>query len=320
MSTANFHASAVAFGPTRGVLILGSSGSGKSRLALALAQALGGVIINADSMQVYDGLRVLTARPTDDEMALAPHRLYGHVDSAIAYSTGAWLRDVAALDLAGEFAGRRPIFVGGTGLYFRALTEGLSQMPEIPEQIRTKWRYRLGEAGPSGLHRELMLRDPRVAMKLRAGDGQRIVRALEVLEASGRSILDWQSNASPSVVGASATHRFVFDPDRSWLNERISRRFDAMAAGGAIDEVRALTLRNLDPDLPSMRAIGVPQFSAGLRGELPLEEAVNRAIVATRQYAKRQNTWFRNQLDASWTRLDPQVGDLTERVMALVRI
>lgn len=284
------------------VLIAGPTASGKSRLALDVARRTGGVIINADSMQVYSGLRVLTARPDDDDLAAAPHLLYGHIDPSVPYSTGQWLRDAAALD--GQLAGRKAIFVGGTGLYFRALTEGLSAMPDVHEEIRNRWRARLEEEGPAELHRELANIDPKAASALQPNDGQRIVRALEVIEASGRSILDWQAQKGTSLVDVESAERLLVDIDRDLLRQRINSRFDAMIALGVLEEVRELVARKLDLSLPAMRAIGVPELSAHLEGKSSLSNAVDRAKTATRQYAKRQLTWFRNQLGPGWKAID----------------
>jgi len=282
------------------ILIAGPTASGKSRLALDLARRENGVIVNTDSMQVYDVLRVLTARPSHDDLRAAPHLLYGHVHPSIAYSTGAWLRDVRALVDRGAFDGKTPIFVGGTGLYFRALVEGLSQMPDIPQAIRDRWRYKLGEDGPARLHRVLMEQDPVVALRLNAGDGQRIVRALEVLEASGRSIRDWQAETAPPLIDQSSVRMFQIEIDRAVLVDRIEKRFDQMMVAGAIGEVRALLDLRLDPALPAMRAIGVPELSSYLAGDCPLAAAVEKAKASTRQYAKRQATWFRHQLGENW--------------------
>jgi tRNA dimethylallyltransferase len=285
------------------ILIAGPTASGKSALALALAERTGGVVVNADSMQVYSVLRLLTARPTDAELARAPHALYGHVHPATPSSTGTWLRDVEDLAAGGAFSGRVPIFTGGTGLYFRALTEGLSEMPDIPEATRVRWRYRLKEEGAERLYRVLMQEDPKVAMQLRAGDGQRIVRALEVLEASGRSILDWQAERGRPLVDAASARLFVIDPDREQLAHRIDARFDRMIQAGAIEEARAIASLDLDDARPAMKAIGVRELIAADSGEITLAEAVERAKIATRQYAKRQSTWFRNQFGPQWQRI-----------------
>ncbi len=288
------------------VLIAGPTASGKSRLALDFARRENGVIVNANSMQVYDVLRLLTARPGNDDLDAVPHLLYGHVHPSVAYSTGGWLRDVQKLIDDGAFEERTPIFVGGTGLYFRALVEGLSQMPEIPQFIRDRWRYKLGEEGPSRLHRILMEHDPDVAMRLKAGDGQRIVRALEVLEASGRSILEWQAENAPPLIDQSTVRMLQIDADRETLVGRIEKQFDQMMQAGAIDEVRALLDLRLDPKLPAMRAIGVPELSSYLSGGCSQAEAIERAKASTRQYAKRQATWFRHQLGQNWRKLPLQ--------------
>ena len=285
------------------ILIAGPTASGKSRLALELAERLGGTVVNADSMQVYAVLDVLTARPSAEEMRRAPHLLYGHVHPGIAYSTGAWMRDVVSLADSGKLADARPIFVGGTGLYFRALEEGISEMPEIPASVRERWRYELADKGADKLHRILMREDPEVAMTLRAGDGQRIVRALEVLEASGRSILKWQAERGKPLIDRDSARFIVIEPDRAELVARIDRRFDGMIDAGALDEVKALAALDLDPLLPAMKAIGVRELQAALRGEISMAEAIERAKIATRQYAKRQSTWFRNQLGPHWRRV-----------------
>ena len=293
------------------ILIAGPTASGKSRLALELAETLGGTVVNADSMQVYSVLDVLTARPSAEEMRRAPHLLYGHVVPDTAYSTGAWMRDVVSLADNGKLSDGPPIFVGGTGLYFRALEEGISEMPDIPKAIRERWRYELAERGADKLHRILMREDPEVAMTLRAGDGQRIVRALEVLEASGRSILKWQAERGRPLIDRNSALFFVIEPDRAELVARIDRRFDGMIDAGALEEVKAIAALNLDPQLPAMKAIGVRELSAALRGETGMGEAIERAKIATRQYAKRQSTWFRHQLGPHWLRLrEPDVSQI----------
>lgn len=284
------------------LLIAGPTASGKSALALELAVKHGGAIINVDSMQVYSGLRILTARPSDADLEKAPHHLYGHVDPKSDYSTGAWLRDVKALFDKGMLEDRRPIFVGGTGLYFRALTEGLSEMPVIPQSVRERWRYHLIEDGVAKLHGLLFRRDPETAMRLRKTDSQRVVRALEVLDASGRSILEWQRLRDEPLVDMATARAGVMDIARDVLVERIDRRFDGMVEQGAVQEVKELLAMRLDDVRPVMKAIGVRQFRAALQGEISEPEAVEQAKIATRQYAKRQATWFRHQLDERWTR------------------
>jgi tRNA dimethylallyltransferase len=272
-------------------------------MALALAEEKGGVIVNTDSMQAYSVLNVLTARPTEADMKRAPHHLYGHVSPKTAYSTGAWLRDVMKLMDEDVFSGKVPIFVGGTGLYFRALAEGISEMPDIPPQIRDRWRYRLIEDGPGRLHRILRQEDPDVALRLKPTDGQRIVRALEVLEASGKSILRWQAEKGRPLIDRASAHFFVIEPEREALVDRIDRRFDGMLVFGAMEEVRAVTALELDPALPAMKAIGLRELQAAASGEITLSEAIMRAKIATRQYSKRQATWFRNQLGPEWKRI-----------------
>jgi tRNA dimethylallyltransferase len=285
------------------ILIAGPTASGKSALALELARQTGGCIVNADSMQVYSVLNVLTARPGAAELAAAPHHLYGHVDPGRHYSAGLWLADVKRLRDDAVFDERRPIFTGGTGLYFRALSEGLSEMPDIPQSVRERWRYRLVEEGSSRLHTVLMREDPKAAATLRPSDGQRIVRALEVLQASGRSILDWQAERGRPLVDQRTARHLIIQADRMALAERISRRFDRMIDDGALKEVEALMALNLNPQLPAMKAIGVRELQSAIAGILPFDAAIERAKIATRQYAKRQATWFRHQLGAEWSRV-----------------
>jgi len=284
------------------VLIAGPTASGKSALALEIASREDGVVVNADSMQVYSVLNVLTARPTADDLAKAPHELYGHVHPSVAYSTGAWLREVARLVAEGRLAGRRPVFVGGTGLYFRALAGGLSEMPDIPEPIRAYWRRRLEKEGPARLHGLLAEKDGDAAAAIKPTDGQRIVRGLEVLEASGRSIMDWQAGRGTPLVDRATARFIVIEPPRALLAERIEARFSRMVEEGAIVEVKALLALGLDPGLPAMRAIGVRELAAVIEGRTSFDEARRLAVTATRQYAKRQSTWFRNQLGPEWRR------------------
>ncbi|MBB3540670.1 tRNA dimethylallyltransferase [Rhizobium sp. BK176] len=285
------------------ILITGPTASGKSALAVELAKEHSGAVVNADSMQVYDTLRVLTARPSEDDIQGIPHYLYGHVPASRAYSTGAWLRDVTDLLQRLRADGRKPIFVGGTGLYFKALTGGLSDMPAIPEDVRNSLRSRLQDEGPDELYRQLQERDPAVAGSLRPQDGQRIVRALEVIEATGRSIIDFQAQAGPVMIDPSAARKIVVEPERAVLHQRINGRFEKMLEQGAEGEVKALLSLSLSPDMPVMKAIGVSQIAAMLNGELTRDEVLERGAAATRQYAKRQMTWFRNQMDESWERL-----------------
>lgn len=285
------------------ILITGPTASGKSALAMQMAEKHGGVVINADSMQVYDTLRVLTARPSEDDTARVTHLLYGHVPATRAYSTGEWLRDVTALLPVLRAEGRVPVLVGGTGLYFKALTGGLSDMPEISQDIRCRVRLRLKEEGSEILHAELAARDAAVAASLEPRDGQRIVRALEVLEETGRSILDFQGRQGPTVIDPARARKLVVLPDRTLLHKRIDRRFEIMLETGAIEEVSALLALDPAPDLPVMKAIGVREIAAMLEGRMSREEVIERGSALTRQYAKRQMTWFRNQMDESWERI-----------------
>ncbi|RWX18143.1 tRNA (adenosine(37)-N6)-dimethylallyltransferase MiaA [Rhizobium hidalgonense] len=285
------------------ILITGPTASGKSALAVELAKRHDGVVVNADSMQVYGTLRVLTARPSKDEMQGVPHHLYGHVPAGAAYSTGAWLRDVSALLPTLRAAGQLPVFVGGTGLYFKALTGGLSDMPEIPGALREELRTRLLEERPEGLHAELAEADPAMAASLNRQDGQRIVRALEVVKATGRSIADFQGRSGPVVIDGAEARKIVVLPDRAVLHQRINGRFEQMLQQGAEDEVRALLALDLPATAPVMKAIGVSQIAAMLNGGITRDEVLEKGAAATRQYAKRQMTWFRNQMDDSWERL-----------------
>ena len=287
------------------ILIAGPTASGKSALALDLARAHDGEVINADSMQVYDTLKILTARPDAVEMGGVPHHLYGAVPAGRAFSTGEWLRAVAPVLADIRARGRVPVFAGGTGLYFKALTDGLSEMPEVPPEIRAKWRCRLAEDGPWALHAKLGSRDPDMADQLSASDGQRIVRALEIIDATGRSLASFQGGAGNGLVDPQRTRKLIVEPDRAVLHDRINRRFAAMFDEGAIEEVEALLNLGLSADMPVMKAIGVPQIAALLRGELTRDEVISQASAATRQYAKRQMTWFRNQMDDSWERINP---------------
>lgn len=288
----------------RVVLIAGPTASGKSLAAATCAARLDGIVVNADAMQVYRDLLLVTARPGAPEFELAPHHLFGHVDGAERYSVGRWLEDVAPILMA---AGRRnqPVVVaGGTGLYFRSLLEGLSELPDVPGRIVQKWRRSLKEDGPWALHAVLMSRDPEAADSIDANDGQRIVRALAVREATGKSIRHWQAKAArPLVKPGEIIAKAALIPRRDVLYERIERRFDEMIRQGAVEEVAALLERHLDPDLPVMKAIGVPELAAHLAGELSLEEAVVKAKTASRRYAKRQMTWIRGQM-ADWPGYD----------------
>ena len=259
------------------ILIAGPTASGKSALALALAEKLGGVIINANSMQVYRDLRIITARPTPAEERRAPHVLYGHVDAAENYSVGRWCADAAAALMAAQRESRAAVLVGGTGLYFNALTRGLAAVPPIPKEIRDTVRARLATDGVAALHAELQSRDPAAAARLMPGDRARVTRALEVVLATGRSLLAWHEAGNPARLDASRAAKIFLMPDRDELLRRIEKRFDAMIAAGALEEVRALAARRLNPDLPAMKAHGVPWLIRHLNGEITLAEAVEGA-------------------------------------------
>lgn len=279
------------------VLIAGPTASGKSALALKLARDHGGAVVNADSMQVYRELRALSARPSAEQEAQAPHHLYGFVSVFDPFSVARWVQAAAAAIDEIRGRGQLPIVAGGTGLYFAALTQGLSPIPEIHAAIRVEARQRLAEFGNERFHAELAARDPVMGARLHVGDSQRLVRAWEVLEATGQSIAEWQElKGTPVLSGDFA--RFVLKPNRDWLNERIARRFASMIGEGAIEEVRAL--RGISSERPAARALGVPQLMAHLGGRLTLEKAVEQAIAETRRYAKRQTTWFRHQMP-DWT-------------------
>lgn len=288
---------------TRAVLIAGPTASGKSALAIKVANRLKGVVVNADSAQVYRELRIITARPSPEEETLAPHRLYGYRNAHAPFSVADWLADVASVldDLAAQ--NRIPVIVGGTGLYFRALTEGLVTVPDIPDEIRAHWRRTADALGPRMLHDELARLDPRMAERLLPSDSQRITRALEVIEATGRSLLDWQSDAPAApLLPADDCLRLVIDIDRALLHDRINRRFIAMIEDGALDEARAFADLAIPDDRPAARAIGVRPLVAATRNALTVEEAVERGQAESRQYAKRQVTWQRHQMP-DWTRI-----------------
>jgi len=278
------------------VLIAGPTASGKSALAIALAEKLGGTIVNADSMQVYRDLRIITARPSPDEEVRAPHTLYGHIDAGEIYSTGRWLQDVGAAITAIATAGRVPIVVGGTGLYFKALTAGIAAVPAIPADIRGTVRARLESDGVEALYAELIERDPVTAARLMPLDRSRIARALEVILATGRSLSDWHKEGLPPLLDPARAAKVFIATERKDLVARIETRFASMLAAGALEEVRELEKRNLNPLLPAMKAHGVPWLIRHLRGELSLDEAAAGGVMDTRRYAKRQHTWFRGQM------------------------
>ena len=282
-------------------LIAGPTASGKSSVALDLAARFRGTVINADSMQVYGELHVLTARPGAADRARAPHRLYGMAPATQAYSVGRWLADVAAAIEEARKDARLPILVGGTGLYFKALTEGLAAVPDIPDELRRYWRAEADRLGPAALHQALAARDPGMAARLKPSDPQRVLRALEVIDATGVSLGEWQgSNAAPLLAGEAAL-KLVIAPEREPLYAAIDARFDRMLEGGAIEEVRALVGRGLDDGLPAMRAHGVRELAAFLAGTASLDAAAAKAKTESRRYAKRQMSWLRRYMsDWAW--------------------
>lgn len=280
------------------ILIAGPTASGKSALALLLAEAVGGVVINADALQVYRELSILTARPTPKDEARAPHLLYGHVPVAEAYSVGRYIIDVAAALTRAHEASLRPIIVGGTGLYLKALLEGLSPVPEIAADVRAHWRSEAQRLGAAGLHEILAARDPEMAERLRPSDPQRLTRALEVLDATGRSLADWQRQPGVPVLAAPSI-RLVVRPDTVALRARCEARFDQMLECGALDEVERLRAMALDPALPALGALGVAPLMAHLRGETALSDATIRGKLDTWHYVKRQLTWLKRNM-ISW--------------------
>lgn len=285
------------------LLLAGPTASGKSALALRWAERTGGDIVNADSQQLYCDLRVLSARPSAAEEARAPHHLYGVADAGEAWSVGRWLRAVLPILDDIRARGRPAVVVGGTGLYFRALTHGLAETPAVPAAARDAAQGEFERLGEDAFRRALAERDPAAAARIAAGDRQRLLRAWSVLEATGRPLSEWRSDTRPPL-GPGDYTTLVLDPPRAELHARCDARVETMVASGALDEVRALLARGLDPELPAMKAVGVRPFAAHLAGALPLEAAMAQVRQETRRYAKRQGTWFRNQTP-DWRRRDP---------------
>lgn len=298
------------------VLIQGPTGSGKSALALALAERLQASIVNADALQVYADWRVLSARPSVEEESRAPHLLFGHVDAAERYSVGRWLRDAVQALRTLQEQDRRVIVVGGTGLYFRALTQGLAEIPDLPDDVSAAITERIHREGTEALHAELRAIDPDSAARISPGDPTRILRALAVFEAFGETITALQARTAPPLPEA----RFcglALTPPRASLYEAINARFGAMVEAGALEEARLLLARNLAPELPAMKAVGAPPLFAHLRGEMSLDDAVALGARDTRRYAKRQFTWVSNQTP-DWPKLD--MRDLEQRLDAALTI
>jgi tRNA dimethylallyltransferase len=282
------------------VLIAGPTASGKSALALALAEKEGSIIINADAMQVYDTLRTVTARPSDEDLLQADHRLYGTVPAGMRFSTGQWL--TAAQSIITDTPLERPlIFVGGTGLYFDALIRGFAEIPHVPEAITVQVQQEIQDLDAAGRLALLESEDPNAAARLKVVDPQRLTRALAVKRATGRLLSSYQDDQQTGLLEAFNVERMVLDPERQVLRERIARRFQEMITSGAVEEVQALRSLSLDPSLPVTKAIGVREIGDWLDGTLSREQAIERAIIATHQYAKRQRTWFRNRF-GDWPR------------------
>lgn len=287
----------------RPILIAGPTASGKSALALTLAERMNGWVINADSMQVYADWRALTARPSPEEEARAPHRLYGHVAADEPYSAGDWTRDVARAMVEAGGAGATPIIVGGTGLYFRALTRGLAPIPEIPDEVREEAEARA--ADPAALYALLAAADPATARGLDPNNPVRLSRAWEVLQATGRGLSDWWREAAPPLLPLSDCVALRLTSDRDWLYARCDDRFDRMLAEGALEEAQRVAALSPPPGAGVLKPVGAAELLAHVRGEMTLEEAASRAKMATRRYAKRQMTWIRNQMDG-WAEVDAQ--------------
>jgi len=299
------------------LIVCGPTASGKSALALDIARTFDGVVINADSMQVYRELRILTARPDDAELTQAPHRLYGIVSVTDVFSAGRWRKLAVAEIRAAHGAGKLPIICGGTGFYIRALTEGLSEMPAIPANIRSATRQYIKNIGNDAGYRDLAERDPKSAAQLNPGDTQRVMRALEVLEATGRSLADWQADAKTTPDTDWRFHTILIEPDRSELNHAIEKRFQQMIGQGALDEVASLD--GIDGDLPALKAVGVPDLRLHLADQMSLDEAVARAQTATRRFAKRQTTWFRNQIIADISIKTQYSESLPDGIFSFIR-
>jgi len=287
---------------TPALLIHGPTASGKTQLAIALAEALDGEIINADSMQVYSDLNLLTARPGEEEIATVPHHLFGHVDAAERYNTGLWLDEAGRAIADVVRRGKTPILVGGTGLYFLAITQGLSDIPPVPEEVRAEVRSILQAEGANAIRARLADADPASLERIAGADRQRLARAFEVWLATGKSIRDFQGARKPPVLGEGEWLGIALTPPRPRLYQRIDRRFEGMMMQGAMEEARALVERGLPSDLPAMKAHGMPWLAAFARGEISAEEAADHAKRDTRRYAKRQFTWIGRQFPF-WPRI-----------------
>lgn len=299
------------------ILLAGPTASGKSALALRLAAHFDGAIINADALQVYDTWRILTARPTADDLAKTPHRLYGHVPLATPdYSVGRWLREVGEILPILRAEGRRPIVVGGTGLYFRALTEGLADVPPVPAEIHARVAAEVAARGVAWAAARLIETDPATAQRLDLDNPRRVARALEVLEATGRGLSAWTAEPSGApLLPLAGVVALRLAPDRAWIRARITTRFQTMVATGALDEAAAALALNPPADAPGLKALGAAELMAHLRGEHSLEDAIAAAVLASHRYAKRQDTWGRNQM-AAWRILEINADVDADTLMA----
>ncbi len=306
--------------PTKPALIIaGPTASGKSGLALAIAREFGGTIINADSMQVYEELRILTARPSNEDEALVPHRLYGFQSASDTCSAAQW-SELAAAEMHSLWAeGRLPVLAGGTGFYFRTMTEGLNDIPAVPASVRQEVEAMRDDLGPEAFHAKLAEVDAGTAERLPPGDRQRMIRAMEVFMATGRSLTDWHEGAPRPVVPDARFLSVLLDPPRETLNAATDARFDAMLAAGAVEEAAALKALRLDLDLPAMKSLGLGELIAHLDGDMSLDAAVRGAKQATRRFAKRQQTWFRNQFDPN-IRVSAQYSEsLCDKIFSNIR-
>jgi tRNA dimethylallyltransferase len=298
------------------IVVAGPTASGKSALGIALAEALGGVVINADSMQVYAELRILTARPGAAEEARVPHRLYGTMSVSERGSAGAWRSLARAEIAAAQAAGRRPILVGGTGMYIQALLRGIAEIPPVPEAARAEARALLAQLGGEAFRARLGERDPQSAARIPPGDGQRLTRAYEIVLATGRPMAEFLARAPRDGVAARTV---LLDPPLETLEKLIVGRCAEMLAAGALEEVAALMARDLDPTLPAMKAVGVATLARHLKAEIDRAEALSLFARETRQYARRQRTWFRHQLDNAFTRVAQFSESLLPQILQFIR-
>jgi tRNA dimethylallyltransferase len=301
------------------LVVAGPTASGKSALAIDAAEAFRGTVINGDSMQVYRELRVLTARPSEADLARVPHRLFGIVPAAEPFSVGRWLELAHGAIQGARAEGRLPIVVGGTGMYLKALTEGLAEIPDIPAEVRTRARARFDEIGGTAFHAELATLDPEAAARLARSDRQRLIRAYEVAAATGRTLGEWQRAAPAAARPGAGFEVIALMPDRETLYAACDARFERMIAGGALDEVRALDALGLDAALPAMKALGVPELLRHVRGEIAFAAAREAAQRATRNYAKRQLTWLRHQF-AKMEVINAQYSkSMTPKIFSFIR-